>query len=166
MPRAVSEFYVWAEDHPLGLLSTLFLIYVAAGSITGSAIAVDGTNGSDEAICWPEAIFTSVYARCDDRMLQSLWFFAVGMPVDLLQGVVSLLIQATYAHAEPFEIFESAIVTIRTTILVVPAAVAFRALLPRAPLFASALLLALIGEIIYLRLQLPDGQSLIRTITG
>ena len=166
--QSVRGFYQWAEANPLGVLGAAFLVYVAVGSITGSALAVpmtDDLRREGAQLCWPISWYYTMETLCAEPQGQIFWLFAVVLPVSLLEGLVRLLIQATYEGAKPFDEVAIAIVTVKTLIFVVPAAVGFRALW-RAPILFWLVLIALSAEIVYLRLQIPDGQALLRTITG
>lgn len=137
----------WAGENPFGQVCALLLVYLVAGSIAGSALAT-----RDEARpCWPNAVFTSIYAECDDETVGQAWLLGVSLPNSMLQGPVNLLVLATSDYREYFSVTDM-VGTVFTPII---AFFGFAAWLRWAPPVAWLLLLALVGEIVYLRTLVP-----------
>ncbi len=136
----------WPGDADIGKACALLLAYIVVGSITGSAIAVE-----DDVNCWPQAIFSTVSVLCDNELARQAWFFGVGMPNSMLQGPVNASILAT-SHGETyFGIIDAMTIVITPLIAFFGFAGWYRWASP----VAWLLLFALIGEIVYLRMQVP-----------
>lgn len=143
----------------IGALSAAFLVYLVVGSIVGSVIAVEPTDAQRQAdvhLCWPTATFYSIYVQCDDAVAQQLWFWTIVLPNVLLEGPVRALVKLTSSYND-IHAFEAQMIAIRTAFVAAPVVTCFMILRRRAQSLAWLLLLALIGEIIYLRLLIPDA---------
>lgn len=136
-----------AGDHPFGKACALLLGFLVVGSVTGSVLALYG----DGRACWPQAMYYTVYAECETEIFQQAWTLGVSLPIMMLQGLVSLLIDVTSGRG-----FSPGLVDI-FTLMVTPPIVffGFAAWHRWAPPVAWLLLLALIGEIVYLRTLVP-----------
>lgn len=137
----------WAGENPFGQVCALLLVYLVVGSVAGSAIA----TRDDAKPCWPDAVFTSIYAECDDEVVRQAWMLGVSLPNSMLQGPVNLLVLATSDYRGYFGIID----TMGTVVTPVVAFFGFAAWLRWAPPVAWLLLLALLGEIVYLRTLVP-----------
>lgn len=137
----------WAGDNHSAKACALLLLYLVVGSIAGSVLATHGKTQP----CWPEARFTSVYAECDNEMVGQAWLTGVTVPNSMLQGPVNALVIATSSYSPYFGIIDT------FTIIVTPliAFFGFAGWLRWSPPVAWVLLLALIGEIVYLRTLVP-----------
>ncbi len=137
----------WAGDNQTAKACGLLLLYLVVGSVAGSVLATHGETRP----CWPEARFTAVYAECDNETFGQAWLLGVGMPNTMLQGPVNAVVAATSGHSGYFGIIDT------FTIVVTPliAFFGFAGWLRWSPPVAWVLLLALIGEIVYLRTLVP-----------
>ena len=133
---------------PPGAICAVLFTYVVIGGVAGSAIAVNA-----DVPCWPQSTFYTVYAPCDDPIKYQLWFFAVSLPNVLISGPVRALVALTSdVGEEPIGVI---IVTLNSTILAFLTFFGFAGWYARVPIAAWALLLALVGEIVYLRMLVP-----------
>lgn len=133
-------------EHPFAHACALLLALLVIGSVTGSVLAAYGEGRA----CWPQAMYYTVYAECETEIFQQAWTLGVSLPIMMLQGLVQALLLATST--------DSRLTIIGTaTLIVTPPIVflGFAAWLRWAPAIAWLLLLALIGEIVYLRTLVP-----------
>jgi hypothetical protein len=138
----------WAGDNPIGRICALLFAFLVVGSITGSVMAAQATETQT---CWPKAMYYTVYVECENEFVAQVMTTGVGFPVMMLQGPVSLLVNVTTPKPLPLGIIDT------FTLVVTPLIVffGFAAWTRWAPAIAWLLLLALIGEIVYLRSFVP-----------
>jgi len=137
----------WAGDNPFGKVCALGLLVLVVGSVTGSVLATHG----DAIPCWPQATFNSIYAECENKLIHQAWLAGVSIPNMMLQGPVNALVMVTSGYAGYFGIIDT--FTLAVTPLI--ALFGFAGWHRWAPPVAWLLLLALVGEIVYLRTLVP-----------
>lgn len=139
-----------SSTYPLDVFFAAFLLYIVAGSVVGSILAVH----QDRAICWPTAIFYSIDTDCNDPVQQQFWMYAVSMPVELLNGAVRALLVVTSSYET--DAWDIGSITVRSLILGVFVACGLPVIYERSRALAWLVLALLIGEVVYLRTLVPD----------
>jgi hypothetical protein len=134
-------------DHPFAKACAALLAVLVVGSITGSVLAAYGEGRA----CWPQAMYYTIYAECENELFQRAWTVGVSLPIMMLQGPVNLLINVT--SGQPFSLGIIDTFTLMVTPLIV--FFGFAGWLRLASPVAWLLLLALVGEIVYLRTLVP-----------
>lgn len=137
----------WAGDNPFGKVCALGLAVLVVGSITGSVLA----TYAEDRPCWPRATFNSVYAECEDKLLHQAWLAGVSVPNMMLQGPVNALVLATSGYPGYFGIIDTFTLVVTPLITFFGFAGWYRWVPP----VAWVLLLALVGEVVYLRMLVP-----------
>ncbi|NOT41736.1 MAG: hypothetical protein HOP13_14710 [Alphaproteobacteria bacterium] len=141
-PRARLD---WAN-----LIWAAALLYIVAGSVTGSILAVH----QDKPICWPTAVFYSIMVDCKDAVFEQFWMYTVMMPVELLNGAVRALLVLTSNYET--DAWDIGSITVRSLFLGIIVACGLPVIYERSRVFAWFVLALLIGEIVYLRTLVPD----------